>query len=60
MRDRDGLARIRNHPRQFLGVVFIVAMQFVGRMGDEETLYSLAAQLEQALPWSGRRPPNYA
>ena len=37
-----------------------LAMQFVGRMGDEETLYSLAAQLEQALPWSGRRPPNYA
>ena len=37
-----------------------VAMQFVGRMGDEETLYSLAGQLEQALPWSNRRPPVYA
>ncbi|MFP6681787.1 MAG: amidase family protein [Gammaproteobacteria bacterium] len=37
-----------------------IAMQFVGRMGDEETLYSLAGQLEQALPWCGRRPPRYA
>jgi amidase len=37
-----------------------LAMQLVGRMGDEETLYSLAGQLEAALPWAGRRPPNYA
>ncbi len=37
-----------------------LAMQFVGRMADEETLYSLASQLEQALPWSGRIPPHYA
>jgi len=37
-----------------------LAMQFVGRLGDEETLYSLAGQLEQALPWSGRRPAYYA
>ena len=37
-----------------------IAMQFVGRMADEETLYSLAGQLEQALPWSGRKPPLYA
>lgn len=37
-----------------------LAMQFVGRMADEETLYSLAGQLEQALPWSGRRPTLYA
>ena len=37
-----------------------LAMQFVGRLGDEETLYSLAGQLEQALPWSDRIPPNYA
>ena len=37
-----------------------LAMQFVGRLGDEETLYSLAGQLEQTLPWAGRRPPNYA
>jgi amidase len=37
-----------------------LAMQFVGRLGDEETLYSLAGQLEQALPWAQRRPANYA
>lgn len=37
-----------------------LAMQFVGRPGDEETLYSLAGQLEQALPWAGRRPAHYA
>jgi len=35
-------------------------MQFVGRLGDEETLYSLAGQLEQALPWASRKPPIYA
>lgn len=34
-----------------------MAMQFVGRWGAEETLYSLAAQLEKALPWSQRRAP---
>jgi amidase len=37
-----------------------LAMQFVGRLADEETLYSLSGQLEQALPWSGRRPPHFA
>lgn len=37
-----------------------LAMQFVGRLGDEETLYSLAGQLEQALPWAARRPQHYA
>lgn len=37
-----------------------LAMQFVGRLADEETLYSLAGQLEQAQPWAGRRPPHYA
>ena len=37
-----------------------MAMQFVGHLGDEETLYSLAGQLEQAQPWAQRRAPNYA
>ncbi len=37
-----------------------LAMQFAGRAGDEETLYSLSAQLEEALPWLNRKPPLYA
>ena len=31
-------------------------MMFVGRFGAEELLYSLAGQLEKALPWKERRP----
>ncbi|HEX4509241.1 MAG TPA: amidase [Burkholderiaceae bacterium] len=33
-----------------------IGMHFVAKLGAEEMLYSLAAQLEQARPWRNRRP----
>ena len=33
-----------------------IGIQFAARFGDEATLFRLAAQLEAAQPWAGRRP----
>jgi amidase/6-aminohexanoate-cyclic-dimer hydrolase len=37
-----------------------IGVMFTARFGDEATLYRLAAQLERAAPWFGRRPPTVA
>ena len=33
-----------------------IGVQFVGRFGDEATLFQLAGQLERAAPWAHQRP----
>jgi amidase len=37
-----------------------IGVHFLGRFGDEATLFRLAAQLETARPWAGRLPPVHA
>jgi amidase len=37
-----------------------MGMLFTARTGDEGTLFRLAAQIEQAMPWKDRRPPHAA
>jgi amidase len=37
-----------------------IGTQLAGRLGDEETLFSLSSQLEQARPWAHRRPAVHA
>ncbi len=37
-----------------------IGVQLLGRYGDEATLIQLAAQLEEARPWSQRRAPVHA
>ena len=44
-------------PAGFTGDGFPLAVQLVGRPGDEATLLSLAAQIEAEQPWADRTPP---
>jgi amidase len=44
-------------PAGFSSAGMPLAVQIVGRPGDEATLLSLAAQLEAERPWADRRPP---
>jgi amidase len=37
-----------------------IGVHFLGRFGDEATLFRLASQLEQARPWAARLPPVHA
>jgi amidase len=37
-----------------------IGSMIMGRLGDEATLFRLAGQLEQAHPWSARKPPIYS
>lgn len=36
-----------------------IGMHFIGRFGDETTLFRLAGQLERAQPWADRAPTAY-
>jgi amidase len=47
-------------PLHWTGDGLPIGMHFLGRFGDEATLFRLAAQLEAAQPWSHRRPPAFA
>ncbi len=37
-----------------------IGIHLAARFGDDETLIALCAELEQAAPWAGRRPPLHA
>jgi amidase len=43
-------------PAGFSGDGLPLSVQLVGRRGGEDTLYSLAGQLEEARPWAQHRP----
>ncbi|MCZ6524041.1 MAG: amidase family protein, partial [Alphaproteobacteria bacterium] len=56
------IAKVPGHPAMSLpmswnGDGLPVGSHFMARYGDEASLFRLAAQLEAARPWAGRRPP---
>ncbi len=59
------LANITGNPSMSVPLVWNhdglpIGTMFTGRFGDETTLFRLAAQLENAHPWAGKRPPVHA
>ena len=44
-------------PTGFAGDGLPLAVQIIGRPGEEATLLSLAGQLEAERPWADARPP---
>lgn len=46
-------------PLHWSGENLPIGMQFVGRFGDEATLFRLAGQLEQAKPWAEKIPQGF-
>ncbi|MCA1846479.1 MAG: amidase [Actinobacteria bacterium] len=44
-------------PLSWNGDELPIGVHFLGRFGDEATLFRLASQLEAARPWQDRRPP---
>jgi len=44
-------------PFEWNGDGLPIGIQLAGRLGDEAVLLRLGAQLEEARPWRGRRPP---
>ena len=46
-------------PLQWNDAGLPIGMHFVGRFGDESTLFRLAGQLERAQPWFNKTPPGF-
>jgi len=53
----DGMSQTATVPAGFAADGMPLAVQIVGRPGDEATLLSLAAQMEAERPWADKRPP---
>ncbi|NIA70433.1 amidase [Pelagibius litoralis] len=60
-----GVFNVTGHPSVSLPLAqssnaLPIGVQIVGRFGDEATLVRVARDLEEAMPWAGRRPPIHA